>query len=188
MTECGICVEKYNKSNRVKIGCQYCESEACRECLTRWVLSDAVPRCMNNACNKEWDRKFMASVFTGVFINNDYKNVTLANIYGAGYPTNALSLLSDINESDYRNLDTLILLAVGNEQIGELSKAISYRKQIEKYDPWNAENLLALGLIYKKLNDSQNMDLTLVKILKFASSDPIATKAKEQLIPLQIIQ
>lgn len=73
MTECGICVEKYNKSHRVKIQCTYCESEACRECLTRWVLSDAVPRCMNNACNKEWDRKFMASVFTGVFINNDYK-------------------------------------------------------------------------------------------------------------------
>lgn len=73
MTECVICVEKFNKSNRMKIGCQYCESEACRECLTKWVLSDSVPRCMSNSCNKEWDRKFMASVFTGVFLNNDYK-------------------------------------------------------------------------------------------------------------------
>lgn len=142
----------------------------------------------SDANTQELFKKYSDQALNAKFINNDYKNVTLANIYGAGYPTNALSLLSDINESDYRNLDTLILLAVGYEQIGELSKAISYRKQIEKYDPWNAENLLALGLIYKKLSDSQNMDLTLAKILKFASSDPIATKAKEQLIPLQIIQ
>lgn len=73
MTECGICCEKYNKSYRVKIQCQYCDHEACRECLTKWVLSDSTPRCMNNSCNKEWTRKFMTSVFTGVFMNNDYK-------------------------------------------------------------------------------------------------------------------
>ena len=116
------------------------------------------------------------------FINNDYKNVILSNVYGAGYPTDALSLLSRINKKDYRNLDTLILLAVGNEQLGKLSEAVKYRNEIAKYDPWNASNYLELGLIYKKLNDSQNMNLMLSKIQSFASSDPISKQAIEQLI------
>ena len=63
--------------------------------------------------------------WTNAFIiNNDYKNVTLSNVYGAGYPTDALSLLSRINKKDYRNLDTLILLAVGNEQFAMASVMI----------------------------------------------------------------
>jgi len=132
--------------------------------------------------SQELFRKYSDQALNAKFINNDYKNVTLSNVYGAGYPTDALSALSQININDYRNLDTLILLAVGNEQLGKLSEAIKYRNEIAKYDPWNASNYLALGLIYKKLNDSQNMNLMLNKIQSFASSDPISKQAAEQLL------
>ena len=131
---------------------------------------------------QELFKKYSDQALNAKFINNDYKNVTLSNVYGAGYPTDALSSLSQINMNDYRNLDTLILLAVGNEQLGKLSEAIKYRNEIAKYDPWNASNYLELGLIYKKLNDSQNMNLMLNKIQSFASSDPISKQATEQLI------
>ena len=90
--------------------------------------------------------------------------------------------LSQIIAIDYRNLDTLGLLAAANEMSGKFTEAIQYRKELAKYDPWNASNYLALGLIYKKINDSQNMNLMLNKIQSFASSDPISKQAAEQLV------
>ena len=132
--------------------------------------------------SQELFKKYSDQALNAKFINNDYKNVTLSNVYGAGYPTDALSLLSQINRKDFRNLDTLILLAVGNEQLGKLPDAIKYRNEIAKYDPWNAANYLALGIIYKNLNDSQNMNLILAKIQSFASTDPILKQATEQLV------
>ena len=73
MTECGVCVEKYNKTYRAKICCPYCEQEACRDCFSRWILSESTPKCMNLACNREWTRQFMTMAFTRVFLNNEYK-------------------------------------------------------------------------------------------------------------------
>jgi O-antigen ligase len=132
--------------------------------------------------SQELFKKYSDQALNAKFINNDYKNVTLSNVYGAGYPTDALSLLSKINKKDYRNLDTLILLAVGNEQLGKLTEAVKYRNEISKYDPWNASNYFSLGLIYKKLNDSKNMNLMLNKIQSFASSDPISMQAAQELV------
>ena len=86
------------------------------------------------------------------------------------------------SKKDYRNLDTLILLAVGNEQLGKLPEAVKYRNEISKFDPWNASNYFSLGLIYKKLNDSENMNLMLNKIQSFASSDPISKQAAQELV------
>jgi O-antigen ligase len=132
--------------------------------------------------SQELFKKYSDQALNAKFINNDYKNVTLSNVYGAGYPTDALSLLSKINKKDYRNLDTLILLAVGNEQLGKLPEAVKYRNEISKYDPWNASNYFSLGLIYKRLNDSENMNLMLNKIQSFASSDPISMQAAQELV------
>jgi len=132
--------------------------------------------------SQELFKKYSDQALNAKFINNDYKNVTLSNVYGAGYPTDALYLLSKINKKDYRNLDTLILLAVGNEQLGKLPEAVKYRNEISKFDPWNASNYFSLGLIYKKLNDSENMNLMLNKIQSFASSDPISKQAAQELV------
>ena len=147
-----------------------------------WLARGYFDPNSTNVKSQELFQKYSDQALNAKFINNDYKNVTLSNVYGAGYPTDALSSLSQINVNDYRNLDTLILLAVGNEQLGKLSEAIKYRNEIAKYDPWNAANYLALGLIYKKLSDSQNMNLMLNKIQSFASSDPISKQAAEQLV------
>ena len=90
--------------------------------------------------------------------------------------------LKQITKEDFRNLDTLGLLAAANEMSGNLAESIKYRNEIAKYDPWNAPNYLSLGLMYKKQGDQQKMNLMLSKILSFASNDPIAKEAKEQLI------
>jgi len=107
--------------------------------------------------------------------------MTLANLYSVE-PQKAVNELQRINKNDYRNLDTLILLVAANEISGNLAESIYYRNEIAKYDPWNAPNYLALGLIYKKQGDEQKMNLMLSKILSFASNDPIAKEAKEKLV------
>lgn len=126
-------------------------------------------------------KKYSNQALGAKYINNDYKNDILLNYYSLD-AVGSLELLSEINKYDYRNLDTLALLAAGSEMSGNLTEAIKYRNEISKYDPWNASNYLSLGLIYKKINDSKNMNLMLIKIQSFASSDPISKQAAEQLV------
>ena len=71
--ECEVCVEKYNKSNRLPIACQYCEYSACRKCCETWLLNETNARCINAQCGKEWTRQFVASTFTKSFMCNEYK-------------------------------------------------------------------------------------------------------------------
>jgi len=70
---CGICDEKVNKSNHVLVACPYCSYEACRSCCETYSLSQSTTKCMNNACGKEWTRKFIVSAFTKSFVNGDWK-------------------------------------------------------------------------------------------------------------------
>lgn len=71
---CGICIDKYNKTNKVPIKCEYCEFTACRKCCTTFILNEAEPKCMNTSnCNRTWTRQFISSKMTKSFINNDFK-------------------------------------------------------------------------------------------------------------------
>lgn len=73
METCNICTEKFNKSTRTKIPCEYCNLEACSACCRRWVLDGATPKCMNNACDRTWTRKFISTQFPKSFINTELK-------------------------------------------------------------------------------------------------------------------
>jgi O-antigen ligase len=116
-------------------------------------------------------------------IDDQYKVMTASYLAGMGFPTESLDLLNKLYSTDPRNLDTLNLLASFNQQLGKYEEAINYRKQIAKLDPWNAENYLVMGRYYKELGDKANMQITLDKILSFASNDPIAATAKSELTP-----
>lgn len=67
--ECTICMEKYNRSNRKKVCCPYCEYESCRECNERYITGEEVeiPNCMN--CKKEWKREVLIKKFTKKFVD-----------------------------------------------------------------------------------------------------------------------
>ena len=70
---CNICCDTFNKSNRSKVCCNYCDYQACRVCCETYILSETIPKCMNPSCAKEWSRKFIREKFTNVFINTKYK-------------------------------------------------------------------------------------------------------------------
>lgn len=72
-TECNICCEKYNKSNRMPIKCTSCDFEACRQCHSTFILdaSNTIPNCMS--CHKELQREFLVENFTQKFVTQDWK-------------------------------------------------------------------------------------------------------------------
>lgn len=76
MSDCSICCEPFNKSNRCKINCKTCDSEdvtACQSCAKRYILDQPTdPSCM--VCKVEWDTEFLSNNFTKVFVNKELKN------------------------------------------------------------------------------------------------------------------
>ena len=129
---------------------------------------------------KELFKIYADRALSSKFINNDYRNAVVTGLFAMGFDKEALNELIMINKKDPRNLDTLVLIATYYEQTGNYQEAIRYRKEIAKFDPWNAQNYLGLAQLYKVTNDLQNMTSMVDKILSFASSDPIAEVAKKE--------
>jgi hypothetical protein len=70
---CPICIEKYNKSFRSIVKCEYCIYESCRKCCEHYLLIENEPKCMGYLCNRQWTNEFIAKNFTKKFINADLK-------------------------------------------------------------------------------------------------------------------
>lgn len=129
---------------------------------------------------KQIFKQYADRALSAKFINNDYRNIVIGGLINMGYSSEALEQLTLIIKNDPRNLDTLSLFANSYEKAGNYQQAIKYRKEIARFDPWNAQNYLGLAQLYRVTNDPQNMALMVDKILSFASSDPIAEVAKKE--------
>ena len=68
---CNICVEKFNKSTRLEIKCNYCEFSNCRTCFQKYLLDTTEPYCMN--CKKIFTREFVIDNCTSVFVTKELK-------------------------------------------------------------------------------------------------------------------
>jgi hypothetical protein len=71
MTSCDICVEKFNKSTRLEIKCNYCDFSNCRNCFQKYLLETQDPYCMN--CKKIFTRDFITENCTAIFVTTEYK-------------------------------------------------------------------------------------------------------------------
>ena len=74
LNECAICVEPFSAMKHRKIICEYCDFTACKLCMEKWILTETVPSCMNNACDREWTHKFIANNFAGNFVKTRLKS------------------------------------------------------------------------------------------------------------------
>jgi len=70
---CIICDENINLTTRKLISCTYCSFESCRTCCETYMLNEAVPKCMNTTCGREWTRQYLRNNFTNAFITGRYK-------------------------------------------------------------------------------------------------------------------
>ena len=64
---------------------------------------------------------------------------------------------------------------------GDFNSAILLRREIAKYDPWNAKNFFELGILYKQSGDSMNKSKMLEKIISIADGTEISSLAKIEL-------
>lgn len=73
-TNCNICVENFNKSNRKIVSCEFCEFTCCRECAQTYVLDESNVRCMEPSCGKVWSMKHVRKMFQLNFIKGKLSN------------------------------------------------------------------------------------------------------------------
>ena len=80
MSECPICVEKYNKVLRKEITCFNCQMSCCSSCIRKYILqSSTEAKCLH--CNIQWDRRFMVNNLTRKFCDKDYRQHRLEILY-----------------------------------------------------------------------------------------------------------
>lgn len=71
-TDCTICCEKLNNSNRKAVHCPFCDFCTCRTCTQQYLTSVTTdPHCMN--CKNAWNREFIDASCTKTFRNRELK-------------------------------------------------------------------------------------------------------------------
>ena len=70
-SQCYVCSDLYNNSNRTKIICSNCNYISCQCCYQKYILSESVPKCMS--CFKEMTPLFIRNNITNVFISTKLK-------------------------------------------------------------------------------------------------------------------
>jgi len=91
------------------------------------------------------------------------------------------TILNELLRKDPRNPDYLNSAAYYYEKSFDYLSAIKIRKQIEKYDPWNAKNIYLLSQNYKSLKQYDNAVAVLNKLLLFAEDTPEGKAALSEL-------
>jgi len=124
-----------------------------------------------------FSEKALASGFNDPY----YKLIVIEMLLQSDDHERALRNLIDLHKKDSNNLDYLRPLAIVSEQDGDKLMAIKYRKAIEPLDPWNLDNYLRLGYLYRDTGDQGNMERMLEKIISIAPNHIIATTALQQL-------
>jgi O-antigen ligase len=133
------------------------------------------------SANKELIYEKVTDINNTLFIDPQYKLFALSYLSGSEYhPKIEQDLLALVNSSP-RNLDYLGSLANFYQNIGDINNEIKFRKKIVELDPWNAQNLLSLGLAYKSTSQIIEMQNTRNLILEFAADEPIGLSAKSEL-------
>ena len=76
---CNICAEKYNKVQRKKIECQYCNFDVCRACYQRYCLDQRQSICMN--CKKIHSFTFFIQNVSNIFYKTDWNKSEKSKLF-----------------------------------------------------------------------------------------------------------
>ena len=124
----------------------------------------------------------VAEIYKNPLIDPVTKLSLAALLAQTGKTNEAIVLMDKLLIDDPRNLDVLNTRAALCEFLNDYKKAIEYRQQVEKYDPWNAKNKLQLGVDYKYVGDFESMSKYREIILNFAPNSEEAKTALTVLV------
>jgi O-antigen ligase len=111
-------------------------------------------------------------------IDPNYKLTAAMNLGQSGFVEEGLTESIKIHTENPRNLDALNVIVATYEQTNRIPEAIIYREKISQIDPWNGDNYLSLGKLYKLQGDTLKAKAMLDKILSFAAGKEVAEQAK----------
>lgn len=131
--------------------------------------------------NKQIISEKVDTINKTLLIDPQYKLFALSYLNGNEYHSKIEKDLLSLIDSNPRNLDYLGSLANFYQNIGDINGEIRVRNKIVELDPWNAENLLSLGLAYKSNSQFIKMENTRKLILEFAAEEPIGLRATSEL-------
>ena len=69
---CAICCDGFNKTTRKMIACGSCKIEACKACVSRYLL-DSIQDAHCMGCKNVWSRDKLVDAFSASFVNKTYK-------------------------------------------------------------------------------------------------------------------
>jgi tetratricopeptide (TPR) repeat protein len=124
---------------------------------------------------------YAKEVFNNPVADPNYKFQIASALYGSRISLEGYYEIKKLHELDKRNLDYLHWLAIYEAEKENYGNAIEFREQIIKYDPWNAENYLQLGLLFKSNGYPEKAQDMLFKINSFAGENEISKIAQESL-------
>lgn len=115
---CQICDYKTNLTARKSISCPFCSFDVCRTCCETYVTNEALIKCMNPSCGREWTRQFSRTAFTATFLNKKYKEVREQTLFDQERAL--LPATQPIVENMIRVENVRVQMADVNRQIREL--------------------------------------------------------------------
>jgi O-antigen ligase len=136
---------------------------------------------LQNNTSRTIFKELQLKVINAPLNDPNYRLIAASRLIQAGFVAEGLGAIDDVISQNPRNLEALNLMAMTQEQLGNLPRTILYREKIAEIDPWNAANYLALGKVYKAQGNVIKSRELLNKIQSFASSTPIAEQAIEVL-------
>jgi tetratricopeptide (TPR) repeat protein len=136
---------------------------------------------LQNNTSRTIFKELQLKVINSPLNDPNYRLIAASRLIQAGFVAEGLGAIDGVIGQNPRNLDALNLMAMTQEQLGNLPRTTLYREKIAEIDPWNAANYLALGEVYKAQGNTIKTRELLDKIQSFASSTPIAEQAIEVL-------
>lgn len=68
---CPCCANIYNNTFRKELKCPYCPWTSCNMCCRQYILTKAIPQCMD--CKSVWTDDFLFTVFPKTWVDNDLR-------------------------------------------------------------------------------------------------------------------
>lgn len=128
MSDCDICVEKYNKTKRKQIICNKCKFTCCKECFKTYVLdSNNYFTCMS--CKYEFTRRDIYIMVSPTFISKEYvtalKNIVFDIEKDFFLETQNNIIINDLQENNKK---------LFNDFNNEMNKIINKYGLLKKYN------------------------------------------------------
>ena len=124
---------------------------------------------------------FADKIYSNPLADPQYKVTVSGYLIDAGLVESGMAKAKELYSSDNRNLQLLNYFAEVEEQSTNYDKAIEFRSKIKRMDPWNFNNLLLLGKLYKAVGDIEKMETIKEIILEYAKGTDLAKIASSEL-------